>query len=186
MTFRRRAVVVILIAVVIFGWWFSKEMKRVGDIAITSWTEDQAADCGIVLTGGPQRIREGFDLLIRGSVQKLIISGVNPQAELREIFPTWPYHGGLREADVILEKFSQTTYGNAQQSLALVEALRCRDVILVTGRLHMYRALSTFRAEFPPAVSIHPRAVIAGSAEPETGELAWETLKSMFYSLWAY
>jgi uncharacterized SAM-binding protein YcdF (DUF218 family) len=161
-------------------------MHKVDSFEVTSWTEDHTADCAVVLTGGAQRVREGFDLLIRGSIQKLIISGVNPQAELRDIFPLWPYHGHLKEADVILEKFSQTTYGNAQQSLALVEALRCRDVVLVTGRLHMYRALSTFQAEFPPAITIQPRAVIAGSLAPDRGELAWETMKSMFYSFWAY
>jgi uncharacterized SAM-binding protein YcdF (DUF218 family) len=186
MSFKRNWVILFLIIGVLLVYWFSKEMRKVNSFEVTSWTEDQTADCGVVLTGGPQRIREGFDLLIRGSIQKLIISGVNPQAELRDIFPLWPYHGNLKEADVILEKFSQTTYGNAQQSLALVEALRCRDVVLVTGRLHMYRALSTFKAEFPPAISISPRTVVAGSLEPETGELVLETLKSMFYSFWAY
>jgi uncharacterized SAM-binding protein YcdF (DUF218 family) len=164
----------------------AREANFILQSPVTSWTEDQTADCAVVLTGGPQRVREGFDLLIRRSVQKLIISGVNPQAELRDIFPQWPFHGGLRESDVILEKHSQTTYGNAQQSLALVEALRCRDIVLITSRVHMYRALSTFRAEFPPTIPIYPRAIVAGSYAPEWGELGWEALKGVFYSFWAY
>ena len=184
---KRRAIFALVAIVLIFaGSLFSREAKRVRAFPPTSWTEDHTADCAVVLTGGAQRIREGFDLLIRRSVQKLIISGVNPQAELREIYPFWPYHGELRESDVILEKSSQTTWGNAQQSLALVEALRCRDVILVTSRLHMYRALSTFRAQFPVSIPIYPRAVVSGSLQPGRHEVAWEALKSIFYSVWAY
>ena len=31
----------------------------------------------------------------------------------------------------------------------LVEALNCKDVILITSHLHMYRASRTFKAIFP-------------------------------------
>lgn len=175
----------VLVALIV-GWAIAREMRFILAQPISSWTEDQSADCAVVVTGGPGRIREGFDLLSRRSVQKLIISGVHPQAELREIFPQWPYYGELRDQDVLLERRSRTTYGNAQQSLPLIEALRCRDVILVTSRAHMYRTLRTFKAEFPPNVQILPRAVVAGSAEPSWWELSMEALKSIFYSLWAY
>ncbi len=172
--------------VCLISWLFAREMRLVREQPVSSWTEDQNADCAVVLTGGPQRVREGFDLLIRKSVQKLIISGVNPSADVRDIFPLLLFHGEVRENDIILEKHSLTTYGNAQQSLALVEALRCRDIILVTSRLHMYRALSTFREEFPSTIPIYPRSVVAGQFESDWLEVAWETFKSMFYSLWAY
>jgi len=180
---------VLLVAILCFGFLtvlFGREARRVTEFTANSWTEDQSADCAVVVTGGAQRIREGFDLLIRKSVQKLIISGVNPQVELRQLFPLWPFHGDLRESDVILEKRSQTTWGNAQQSLPLVEALRCRDLLLITSRLHMYRTYSTFRAEFPESISIYPRAVVPGAFEPEWHEVAGETAKSLFYSIWAY
>ena len=153
---------------------------------VTSWTEDVTADCAVVLTGGPSRIREGIDLLARRNVKKLIISGVNPQARLREIFSLWPYYGNLSEEDVILERRSRTTYGNAQQTLPLVEALRCRDLVLITSRSHMRRAVLTFRAEFPQDFPIVPHAVVAGSITPGWLELGSETLKSLFYALWAY
>ncbi len=187
MSLRRKAVVIgCAFLISLSAWLFSREAKRVRAFPASSWTEDHSADCAVVVTGGPGRVREGFDLLIRRSVQKLIVSGVNPQAELREIFPFWAYHGELRESDVILEKTSQTTWGNAQQSLALVEALRCRDIVLVTSRLHMYRALSTFRAQFPSSIPIYPRAVVSGSYRPARHETAGEAVKSLFYSFWAY
>ena len=177
---------VIVVLVVTLVWAFVRELRTILSQPLASWSEDQSADCAVVVTGGPNRVREGFDLLSRRAVQKLIISGVHPQAELREIFPLWPYYGDLREQDVVLERRSRTTYGNAQQSLPLVEALRCRDVILITSRAHMYRALKTFRAEFPPGFTILPRAVVGASIGPGWGEATLETLKSIFYSLWAY
>ncbi len=182
----RWVAIFIMIFVAAFTWYFVREARLVLAQPVSNWTEDVTADCAVVVTGGPNRIREGFDLLARKSVQKLIISGVNPRAELREIFPLWPFYGDLREHDVLLERRSRSTYGNAQQSLPIVEALRCRDIILVTSRAHMYRALRTFRAEFPSGYPISTRAVIATTYEPTWSEVISEVLKSFFYSLWAY
>jgi uncharacterized SAM-binding protein YcdF (DUF218 family) len=162
------------------------ESNRILAQNVSAWTEDHRADCAVVLTGAPGRIREGFDLLVQGRVRKLLISGVYPQAELRDIFPQWPYYGPLNEEDVILEKRSNTTYGNAQQSLPLVEALRCRDVILITSRIHMYRAGRIFRAVFPSNYAIYLRATVAGRFQPEFPDLLLEATKSLFYHLWAY
>jgi uncharacterized SAM-binding protein YcdF (DUF218 family) len=138
------------------------------------------------LTGGPGRVRDGFDLLAQGRVKKLIISGVFPQAELRDIFPQRPFYGAIAEEDIVLEKRSSTTYGNAQQSLPLVQALQCKEVLLVTSNLHMYRSFKIFKAVFPDEIQVHPRAVVAGRYEPDFFDVAAETIKTLFYSLWAY
>lgn len=183
---RRTVVSVAAIAILFFAWAWAREVRLILRQPVNSWTDDVSADCAVALTGGPQRIREGLDLLARHSVQKLIISGVHAQATLRNIFPLLPYYGDLREQDVILERRSQTTFGNAQQTFPLVEALHCRDLVLITSRIHMRRALSTFRAEFPPEFSIIVRAVPAITAPPGWDEVAWESLKSLFYSSWAY
>ncbi len=162
------------------------ESKKILAQKITAWTDDQRGDCAVVLTGSPGRVREGFDLIAQGRVRKLIISGVYPQAELIDIFPQLPYYGPISESDIVLEKRSLTTYGNAQQTQPLVEALQCKDIILVTSRLHMYRSLRIFRSVFPPEFEIKPRAVIAGSIDPDFFELTLEVTKSLFYRLWAY
>lgn len=153
---------------------------------MTSWTEAHTADCAVVLTGGAGRVREGFDLLANQNIKKLIISGVNPNSRLREIMPAWSFYGNLREDDVVLERHSQTTYGNAQQSLSIVEALRCRDIILVTSRLHMHRSFKTFRGTYPENIAIIKHAIVSGRYEVGFGEASFEALKSLFYSLWAY
>jgi uncharacterized SAM-binding protein YcdF (DUF218 family) len=176
----------IVMALSFIGGALFNESKKILAQGVTAWTEEHRADCAVVLTGSPGRIREGFDLLVQGRVRKLLISGVNPQSELREIFPQWPYYGPLNEDDVILEKRSNTTYGNALQSLPLVEALRCHDIILITSRIHMYRAARIFRAVFPPDFVIYPRAVVAGHYQPEFLDLLLEALKSIFYRVWTY
>lgn len=165
---------------------FYYESQKIKNEPITAWTEDHEADCAIVLTGGPGRVREGFDLLARKSVKKLIISGVHPKAQLREIFPRWPYYQNLKKEDIILERNSNTTYGNAQQTLIITEALRCRDVILITSRTHMYRAYKTFRAMYPEGFPILKRSTHAGSVDTSIFDLFIETTKSFFYSLWFY
>lgn len=172
-------------ALVWAGFFHTKSLQIEAE-PITAWSEDHKGDCAVVLTGGPGRVREGLDLLSQGQVHKLIISGVHPHANLREIYPQWPFYGSLRETDVVLERRSTTTYGNAQQSLPLVEAMHCRSVVLITSHIHMPRALATFRQIFPPEILILPRSVSSGSIPPRQTDVMVETLKSMFYSLWAY
>ncbi len=180
------ALALLMLGLTFVGWLFTREQRLVASEPISAWVEDHRADCAVVLTGGPGRVREGFDLLAQGQVHKLIISGVHPKATLREIFPQWPYYGPLRVEDVVLERRSTTTYGNAQQSLPLVEAVRCRSLVLITSHLHMRRAYKTFRQVYPPEILILSRAVSSGSVPPRAMDLANEVLKSLFYSLWAY
>lgn len=170
----------------VFSWFFYLESRKILAQEPTAWLEDHSADCAVVLTGGPQRVREGFDLLAQRRVKKLVLSGVHPGATLREIFPQWTFYGQLRESDVILEKRSKTTYGNVQQTIPLLEALYCRDFVLITSREHMYRALKTFNAESEGRFSIYPRAIVARSYDITWLDLWAESLKSLFYELFAY
>jgi uncharacterized SAM-binding protein YcdF (DUF218 family) len=167
-----------------FRTW--QEYKNVQSEPVNSWKNTVQADCAVVLTGGAGRVREGFDLLANQNIKKLIISGVYQNAQLREIMPTWTFYGGLREEDVVLERRSETTYGNAQQSLAIVEALKCRDVVLVTSRLHMYRSYRTFRSIFPPNIPIYKQAVVSVRLNSSLWDVLNEAFKSLFYSTWVY
>lgn len=176
----------VLIVVVGATLRLAKEMRTVESYPITSWEKDSSADCGVVLTGGAGRVHEGFDLLADRRVKKLIISGVHRDARLRELITNWTFYGSLHEEDVVLEKRSETTWGNAQQSLPIVEALHCRDVLLITSRLHMWRALHTFKSVFPDSIDIQAQAVVGNRYEGQWGETLIEAVKSLFYSVWAY
>jgi uncharacterized SAM-binding protein YcdF (DUF218 family) len=178
------ALAIMLVAVAV--WRFFSELRAISQEPVTSWVIDANGDCAVVLTGGKNRIREGFDLLARGEIRKLIISGVYPGATLREIFPQWPYYGELDEKDVILEKRSRTTYGNAVQAQPLIEALYCRDLVLVTSSIHMRRAKRTFEAVFPKDFTIIGHSVLAGNREELPSFVLIEAFRSLFYSFWAY
>ncbi|WII70829.1 YdcF family protein [Bdellovibrio sp. 22V] len=177
-------VLLLFSGVVIFRYY--GEFQKVQNESVQSWMKTPSADCAVVLTGGAGRVREGFDLLANQNVKKLVISGVYSNARLREIMPVWSFYGNLSENDVVLDRRSETTYGNAQQSLPIVEALKCRDILLVTSRLHMYRSYRTFRAAFPENIYIKKHAMIGGRYEASVWETGFEALKSFFYSLWAY
>lgn len=171
----------------LFAQQMRQQLVNVQSEPITVWSHSVQADCGVVLTGGPGRIREGFDLLSQKAIKKLIVSGVNSTSSLTEIFPLWVFYPELKEEDIFLERRSETTFGNAQQSLPLVEALNCRDIILITSHLHMYRSYQTFRSIFPPSVEILKHSLpTARRYRLEMGETYSEAFKSLFYSLWAY
>lgn len=176
----------ILIAGIVTGYRFIHEFKLVQSEAMVSWEQTQTADCAVVLTGGAGRVREGFDLLANKAVKKLIISGVYSNARLREIMPLWSFYGNLNENDVVLDRRSETTFGNAQQSLPIVEALKCRDILLVTSKLHMYRSYRTFKAAFPENIYIQKHPIVGGRYLSSLPEVLFESLKSLFYSIWAY
>lgn len=167
------------------GFFVGLHARRVLHVTAHQGRVDQSADCAVVLTGGPGRVREGFALLSQRQIKKLIISGVHPQATLREVFPQFPFYGISDERDIILEKRSTTTYGNVMQSLSVVEALRCRSLLVVTSSLHLYRSLRTFLAHRPEGLIVQGRAVDVWPV-PTFFDQSLEILKSGFYDLWAY
>lgn len=180
-------IIFLILAALLLSVFFIKEVKNVQQQTVNSWYEDQSADCAVVLTGGAGRIKEGMGLLAAGVIKKLIISGVYAQSELRDLFIEWPYYSNLREDDIILEKFSKTTYGNALQTHTLVESYRCEDLILITSQLHMYRAYRTFKKVFPNNFQIRKRAIFSGgSPKSHFLDLLEEASKSLFYSMWVY
>ena len=169
-----------------FCYSFIRSLDLVTSSEVTAWSVDHRADCGIVLTGGPRRIHDAFEQLYLKRFRKLIISGVFSTTTLDDLFPHRDYFGDLDQGDIILEKRSLTTYGNAQQSLPLVEALRCKDVVLITSHLHMYRAYKTFRYYFPKEIPIYSRATVGKSYRPSWSRSSVEALKAVFYEVWMY
>lgn len=160
--------------------------KEIANSPPTSWTDDHRGDCAVVLTGAIGRVREGFDLLVQNRIQKLVISGVFEKSTLTEIFPELPYYGIADSNSIVLEKRSTTTYGNAIQSLALVEAMKCHSVVIITSTIHRYRVQKIFEEVFPDDIALSYRTVVSGHRYPPWTEVSYEVLKSMFYSLWAY
>lgn len=138
-------------------------------------------DCGVVLTGGPGRIREAIEVLAQKKIKKLVISGVYKEAQLTEIFPPLPFYPEINPEDIILEKRSESTYGNAVQSLAIVQTLQCRSVLLITSQMHMHRAYKVFRTLYPDQIQINKYFVFYQRKNPSHLDLMIEAVKSVFY-----
>lgn len=156
--------------------------NRLKDGPISSWSQSQSLDCAVVLTGGTSRIREGFDLLSQKKIRLLIISGVNPSAHLREIFPMWPFYPGVAEDKLILERESSTTYSNAIESFDLAKKNNCRSIFLVTSQIHMPRAQMIFQSIFSNEIGVVPHSVSAGVSEEDFFNLIIEFLKGSVQS----
>ena len=140
----------------------------------------------MVLTGGPHRIPSGFDLLFKKKVGKLIITGVHPKTELRDLLPEDPSMEDINLKDVVLEKESMTTYGNAKKSLPLVQKLGCRDLVLITSGFHMPRAFLTFRACFPKQIPIHSYSTQGQSKDIHWSRVSMESFKMLLYNLFFF
>lgn len=172
--------------ILLFGIFFLRERNLVlqtlpgGNIDILP-----QSDCGVVLTGSAKRIRESFEIMNLGKVNKLIISGVYKNTQLHEIFPQLPFYPGIKAENVILEKISGSTHQNAIQSLQVVQILKCKNILLITSQLHMSRALRTFKANFPTDFQIRTYAT-ENPGKDDEWTVFIETIKSMFYSLAPY
>jgi uncharacterized SAM-binding protein YcdF (DUF218 family) len=146
------------------------------------------ADCGVVLTGGFGRVREGVALLSKKQVDRLIISGVHQHSTLADMMPEIIYYPEINLDHVILERRSNSTASNAQQSLILTEALSCKSILLITSDYHMHRALQTFEKVFPSTMTIHPYPVLSDRLY---GTKLWSTAfeefyKYIFYSIFVF
>lgn len=161
-------------------------MSQGAQASLVPIEEDRSYDCGVVFTGGSGRIREGLAWLARGSLKKLILSGVHPEASLRDIVASLPFYGINSNQDIILERRSSTTYGNAQQAWPLIEALNCQSVLLITSGTHMYRAQRSFLAAQSGLAQVGFLPLLTPPAESGWDDFTTEVVKSVFYSLWAY
>lgn len=176
----------LLLSLVYLSGLFYSHYNTIREYPVTAWLEDHRADCGVVLTGGPNRIQDALEQLYLKRIKKLIISGVNPATQLRDIFPEKPFYGDLDGDDIILEKRSLTTFGNAQQALPLIEALNCKDFVLMTSKLHMFRAFNTFRNHFPAEIPIYRRSTLGKRHSARSSRLGAEAFKTVFYDLWFF
>ena len=141
------------------------------------------ADCGVVLTGSAGRIREAFEILNLRKINKLVISGVYKGTQLHEIFPQLPFYPDVKPENIVLEKISGSTYQNAIQSLQVIQILKCKNILLITSQLHMYRARKTFTAVFPDEIELRTYSTVNPVKEDSELTVLFEAIKSLFYSI---
>jgi uncharacterized SAM-binding protein YcdF (DUF218 family) len=112
---------------------------------------DRPTDAIIVLTGGGDRLAEGFRLLDRGLAKRLLVSGVAQGVTLAQLIDRL---GDQKESVptaaelsccVTLGYAAESTVGNAEESADWLHSNGARSVRLVTANYHMLRSQLEFR-----------------------------------------
>ena len=120
----------------------------------TPTTNHHKADGIVVLTGGPERIAEGYKLLVAGRAQRMLISGVNPEVKAKDLArlvgdDKKDKGQGKFDCCVDLGRQAVDTIGNAAETANWVKKRGYGSVILVTSTYHLPRATLELRRAMP-------------------------------------
>ncbi len=118
----------------------------------------------IVLTGGSNRITNGFDLLEKGHAKVMFISGVNPIVKRSDISRIVNPKNDKRRANlfsccVFLGKKSKDTKSNAEETSDWMISRDYSKALLVTSLEHMPRSIIEFHNNAPD-IDIIPWPII--------------------------
>ena len=110
--------------------------------------EQVSADAIVALTGSNRRLAAALDLLERGAGKRLLISGVNPNIDKKELRNQL---GGGPAFDCCADLGFEAsdTRENALETAQWVEKNGYRSLIVVTGYEHMPRSLLELSSEMP-------------------------------------
>jgi uncharacterized SAM-binding protein YcdF (DUF218 family) len=139
-----------------FGW-FVTHISR-----LATPKDPGNADAIIVLTGGQARIDAALRLLKSGKGRRLLISGVNPIADLDDLRVVTGGDKTLFDCCVDIDHAALDTIGNAEESAKWIGSHAYNSVILVTNNYHMPRSLLEMRrllhgAELKPYPVVNSR-----------------------------
>jgi len=120
--------------------------------SITTTATATATDGIVVITGGQQRLADGFNLLQSGAGTALLVSGVGQgvsKAILADELKLNPRETALLACCVKLEFQAVDTRGNAVAAGKWAQANGFTSLLLVTANYHMPRAKAIFTRTLP-------------------------------------
>ena len=122
-------------------------------IAKSTPAEDpDPAQAVVVLTGAAtQRITEAVKLLEIGKGERLLVSGVNPDATRKDIKDVSKATQRMYDCCVDLGFKAEDTRGNAQETAAWSRSHGYSDLLVVTADYHMPRAILELKGAMPRA-----------------------------------
>ncbi|MSP04838.1 MAG: YdcF family protein [Acetobacteraceae bacterium] len=116
------------------------------------------ADGIVVLTGGPERIEAGLQLLAAGRATQLLISGVGRGPKLAEFTARAGLDPVLLGARIMLGRMATSTRTNAEETRHWAQDKTIRSLVVVTADYHMPRALVELGRAMPD-ITLHPAPV---------------------------
>ena len=124
------------------------------------------ADAIVALTGGDAgRLTTGMRLLQEGRGRRLLISGVNPKVEDKDVYAVLEGAPELIACCVDLGRQAMDTLGNASETAAWAKRNGFSRLIVVTDDYHMPRSLAELRVAMPQARLI-PYPVTTSLSKP--------------------
>jgi uncharacterized SAM-binding protein YcdF (DUF218 family) len=126
----------------------------------------------VVLTGGRERLKTGFQLLCKKQADVIFISGVHPEETLKTVLKTLKASKDLCEQDqnwlrerTHLGYTATNTRENAREVAQWLKMRKITSILLVTAAYHMPRSLLEFRHQLPEKVTIVPYSVFPGKLQ---------------------
>ena len=125
--------------------------------------DTQPTDAIIVLTGGSDRLKEGFGLLAHGDGKQMLISGVHEKSDIPALLQTagltadiWPSTATI-DCCITIGYEASDTRGNARETAEWMARQNLHSLRLVTADYHMPRSLLEFHAAMPEVkIVAHP------------------------------
>lgn len=108
-------------------------------------------DAIVALTGGAERVITAVRLLDEGRGDRLLISGVNPDAPLEDVREAAGASPELFDCCIDAGAEARDTAGNAAETARWARDNGYDRLIVVTSDYHMPRALAELRAALPQA-----------------------------------
>ncbi len=138
----------------------------------------EKAEAIVVLTGGKNRVVEGFNLLEKDAAPILFISGVHPDVKVSELIDLWKKGHQHMQCCVILGYQAGNTAGNALETSKWIKEKGFKTIRLVTSDYHMPRTLLNFSLSAPD-ISIIPHP----TETKELKDIHWWLERENFYMI---
>jgi uncharacterized SAM-binding protein YcdF (DUF218 family) len=140
-----------------FVWFLAALPDRVPD-------PTRHTEAIVVLTGGPERVSTGLDLLAQGMGQRLLVSGVHRDVSVAGLLRLTPGAPPALACCIDLGYEARDTVGNADETARWMRAQGFHSLRLVTANYHLPRSLVEFRRAMPDA-EIEPHPVFPASVQ---------------------
>jgi uncharacterized SAM-binding protein YcdF (DUF218 family) len=144
-----RSLVALLVAALI---WTAGLLSFTARIETSTPVAEPARADGIVAltgAGSNERLAAAVNLLEDGKAQRMLVSGVNPEASREDIRTVSKAVRRLYDCCVDLDFTAADTVGNARETADWARNLRYKSLIVVTADYHMPRAMLELRATMP-------------------------------------